>query len=208
MRGEGGRRFRENRKGAGGGGGAAAAAAEGRRVVLCLRMRRKRRGLLGFLWPMLLEWLLSAYLATTSIFLWVDAVDDNLTNRSSTAAVMAPREKVEKAGYAPQSLLPVQKSQLELAPRNDSSGESTRRMHGDPGRNVVAAALPQHYSVLPDSIVWSSGAVTTAGVRSGGLMIMILQTFYESPSRKKAVKTPKWLACLLLLKYVAQLNHW
>jgi hypothetical protein len=25
---------------------------------------------------------------------------------------------------------------------------------------------------------------------------------------KKAVKTPKWLACLLLLKYVAQLNHW
>jgi hypothetical protein len=27
-------------------------------------------------------------------------------------------------------------------------------------------------------------------------------------ARKKAVKTPKWLACLLLLKYVAQLNHW
>ncbi|KAJ6864149.1 hypothetical protein NC651_034860 [Populus alba x Populus x berolinensis] len=37
-------------------------------------------------------------------------------------------------------------------------------MHGDPARNVVAAALSQHYSVLPDSIVWSSGAVTTAGV--------------------------------------------
>lgn len=66
------------------------------------------------------------------VLLWklasVDGVDDNLTNRSSTAAVMAPREKVEKAGYAPQSLLPVQKSQLDLAPRNDSSGESTRRV--------------------------------------------------------------------------------
>ncbi|KAJ6870239.1 hypothetical protein NC652_036003 [Populus alba x Populus x berolinensis] len=324
MRGEGGRRFRENRKGAGGGGGgAAAAAAEGRRVVLCLRnnhilwekeqvggapafrscshackdiggafnMRGPGSGQYGAIFMDAVDDNLTNRSSTAAVMaprekvekagyapqsllpvqksqlelaprndssgestrrvittsygkksklevprpsaaapmhaktleepstrggleavnmgpFSVDAVDDNLTNRSSTAAVMAPREKVEKAGYAPQSLLPVQKSQLELAPRNDSSGESTRRMHGDPGRNVVAAALPQHYSVLPDSIVWSSGAVTTAGVRSGGLMIMILQTFYESPSRKKAVKTPKWLACLLLLKYVAQLNHW
>ncbi|KAL9373475.1 hypothetical protein Peur_033095 [Populus x canadensis] len=116
------------------------------------------------------------------VLLWnlasVDGVDDNLTNRSSTTAVMAPPEKVEKAGYSPQSLLLVSKNlspcQLDLAPRNDSSGESTRRsetryMHGDPARNVVAAALPQHYSVLPDSVVWSIGAVTTASVRSGGL---------------------------------------
>lgn len=70
------------------------------------------------------------------VLLWnlasVDGVDDNLTNRSSTTAVMAPREKVEKAGYAPQSLLLVSKNlspcQLDLAPRNDSSGESTRRV--------------------------------------------------------------------------------
>jgi len=45
---------------------------------------------------------------------------------------MAPREKVEKAGYAPQSLLLVSKNlspcHLNLAPRNDSSGESTRRV--------------------------------------------------------------------------------
>jgi hypothetical protein len=32
---------------------------EGRRVVLCLSMRRKRKGLLGFVWPMLFEWLLT-----------------------------------------------------------------------------------------------------------------------------------------------------
>ena len=68
MRGEGGRRFRENRKGAGGGG--AAAAAEGRRVLLCLSMRRKRKGLLGFLWPMLLEWLLSIFLWGDNLFLF------------------------------------------------------------------------------------------------------------------------------------------
>jgi hypothetical protein len=60
MRGEGGRRIRENRKGAGGGAGEAAA--EGRRVVLCLSMRRKRKGLPGFLWPMLFEWLLTRLL--------------------------------------------------------------------------------------------------------------------------------------------------
>ncbi|KAJ6864150.1 hypothetical protein NC651_034861 [Populus alba x Populus x berolinensis] len=195
MRGEGGRRFRENRKGAGGGGGAAAAA-ESRRVLLCLSMRRKRKGKVILLSrrsargnPRFRVYGASALRSCShackgnggafdmrgpgsgqygaifshgnknsvrtpsfrrkekskiislkstlpvrlfGVLLWklasVDGVDDNLTNRSSTAAVMAPREKVEKAGYAPQSLVPVQKSQLDLAPRNDSSGESTRRV--------------------------------------------------------------------------------